>query len=164
MRRTLLRMRERKCKARSSEPGGRFFQQDAKAVDGAERRAQVVRNGVRKRLDLLVGRFQLGRPARDAGFQVNVEPHNFNFSLLALADVGNRGDKTGRDVGVAVKQRLHIDQAPHDAAVGPPVADQRVALRLAGLPGDHAGPLFFGHGRAVFAQPLPVHARPRASP
>ncbi len=67
----------------SSSLSAVVFQQDVReAVDGAQRRAQVVRNRIGKRLQFLVGRFQLRRALGDALFQFLIELADFFFRLL----------------------------------------------------------------------------------
>ncbi len=133
----------------------RLLQQGTVAVDGTQRGTQVVRHGIGESLQLRVGRLQLGGPARDPVFQVDVEPDNFHLGALALADVGDGADKPGRGVAGIVEQRPHIDQCPQITAIGLAVTDHHVRLRQARAPGHRAGPLILGHQGTVFAQRLP---------
>jgi hypothetical protein len=66
-------------------------QKPAEAVDGPQRRPQVVGHGVRERFELLVGPLQLGRALLDAGLQLAGELTQFLLCLLALGDVADDG-------------------------------------------------------------------------
>ena len=64
-----------------------FLQQFHEAKDMAQRRAQIVGDGITERLQLLVGGLQLRRAFDDALLQFGVQLANFLFGRLALGDV-----------------------------------------------------------------------------
>ncbi|QSX75751.1 hypothetical protein HIV01_004295 [Lysobacter arenosi] len=64
-----------------------FDQDPAEAVDRPQRRAQVVRDAVGERLQLLVGLAKLARAQRHARFQRAVERVHARLRAQALGDV-----------------------------------------------------------------------------
>ncbi len=57
-----------------------FQHHSGESVHGAQRGAQIVGNGIRKRLKFLVGGFQFGGAIDDALFQFRVQPVAFRFA------------------------------------------------------------------------------------
>src|ERR1035437_10350500 len=66
-----------------------FSQQFHEAQDMAQRRAQIVRDGITERLQLLVGGLQLRRAFDDALLQFRIEPADFILRVFALGDVAD---------------------------------------------------------------------------
>ena len=73
-----------RCPSSSSCVAVVLEQRLAEAVDAAQRRAQVVRDRVAERLQLLVGRFELGGALAHALLELRVEPPDFLLGLLEL--------------------------------------------------------------------------------
>ena len=139
---------------------GVFVQQDpAEAVDGPQGRTQVMRDGVGKRFELLVGGLELGRALGHAPLQLGIQPAHFHFALAerllpapVLGDVAEgqddapdvpgfvpdrRGAVGDRPLGpVAGDQERMVGQAD-DGAVAEHPGD-RMLDRLASLLGDDA--------------------------
>ena len=136
----------------------RYFlqQQGAEAFNRAQRRAQVMRHGIRKRLQRHVRRFQLGGSALHPAFQFAIEHADVQPGAPALGDVGDGADVARRGAACVLKQRLQVNQCPPFAVVRPAVADHHVRLPQPGAPGDGTGPGFLQHWRAVVVQDLPV--------
>src|SRR5581483_109966 len=71
--------------------------QDAReAINRTERRAQVMRDGIGKRLQLLVGGSELQGPQSDALFEFLVQLSDFFFDPFALSDVAIHCDNSCR--------------------------------------------------------------------
>ena len=68
---------------------GVFLQQFHETHDMAQRRAQIVGDGITERLQFLVGGLQLRRALGDALLQFRVETADFLFRLFALRDVAD---------------------------------------------------------------------------
>ena len=64
-------------------------QQFHEAHDMAQRRPQIVGDGVAERLQLSVRRFQFGGTLSDAPFQFRIQPPDFLLRLLTIGDVGD---------------------------------------------------------------------------
>ena len=64
------------------------------SIDVAERRAQVVRDGIGERLQLLVGGLQLRRAVSNALFQLFVQAPEFFLDPLTFRDVTRRSEYT----------------------------------------------------------------------
>ena len=74
-----------------AERGGVVLEQHlAESVDGAQRTAQVVRDGVGERLELAVGGLELGGPLAHAPLEVRVEGHELRFRVepVEVAPIG----------------------------------------------------------------------------
>ena len=59
------------------------------AVDVAQRRPQIVGNGIRECFQLLVRCFELGCALADALFQLGIKPANLAFGLDPFGDVAD---------------------------------------------------------------------------
>ena len=70
-----------------------LFQKMRVAADRDQRLAQVMRNGVGQKFQVLGLSFQLGGPAGDFGLQVNVELNDFLMGLVAFGDVPHHHHK-----------------------------------------------------------------------
>ena len=66
-------------------------------------------NRIRKSLQLLVGRFELRRPAGDTIFQCYIEFDDFKFSELAHRDISHGGHETGWRPAGFIEQGTNID-------------------------------------------------------
>ena len=101
-----------------------FQHREAEAVDGAQRRAQVVRHGVDELLQLPVGRVQLARALGDAALQAGVERPDLLLGALQLADVAGGGEHAG-DAAVRVPIRGRVVEDGGDAPVSMPDLEWR---------------------------------------
>ena len=73
-----------------------------KSVDGAQRRAQVMRNGVGKSFQFLVGVLQFGGSRADPVFQVILERNERELRDFLLGDVVYRAERAQRLAVLAV--------------------------------------------------------------
>ncbi|MBV6408201.1 MAG: hypothetical protein EFKGCFLK_01785 [Rhodocyclaceae bacterium] len=106
-----------------------------KAVYGAQRCGEVVRDGIAEGLKLPVGGSQFRGALGDAQFQTFVEPADLGLGPLALADVESQADE---ELSFAPPDRRGIQKMRDQAAIG------RLEGRLAmgddvALEGDAAG-------------------------
>jgi len=72
---------------------GSLFEQADKSVDVAQRRAQVVRDGVGKGFEFPVRQLQLSGALDNALFEFLIELANLFFGVLAVGDIKNRPDQ-----------------------------------------------------------------------
>ena len=85
-----------------------LFQQFHEARDVAQRRAQIVGDGITERLQILVGLLQLRRAIDDALLQLRVEDTYLIFRPFALRDVANVAlDHVARTGLIHVADKLH---------------------------------------------------------
>jgi len=89
----------------SGQLRGVFIQHNVgEAVHGAQRRAQVVGDGIAERFQLLVGLFELGRALDDPLLEFGVESPDILLGLFAVGDVRADGDVLAR-LAVLVQKR-----------------------------------------------------------
>ena len=95
------------------------------------------------------------RPAQYAVFQINVKPDDLCLGTLAVADVGDSGDKASRRGRIVFQQGQHIEQGPQSAPVRLAITNHHIGLRQSGAAGNRVGTFFLRHERSILAQHLP---------
>ena len=103
----------------------------AEPLDGAQRRAQVVRDAVGEGLEFAVGLAQLPRTGRHARFQRAVEREHFALGAHALGDVldlHQAGDVASGIAGDRRERELHLALLAIAAMQGPGAAHHPARL------------------------------------
>jgi hypothetical protein len=109
-----------------------LLEQAREAVDGAQRRTQVVRHRVGERLQLAVGRVERLGALDHLALQLHVELLQPLLGRHLLRHVAPRA-VIADEGAVRVVQRPAADGGPVDAPVGAPALEQQVAELLAPL-------------------------------
>ena len=118
--RVLAVMTSSRRRASSSSLGGVFLVQDAReAVDGPQRRPQVVGDRVAERLQLLVGCLQLGGALQYPLFEFFVQTADLVFGELDLGDVAGRGERPGHIAGPILEHPAPPGQQPFFTVAAP---------------------------------------------
>ncbi|MBV6476031.1 MAG: hypothetical protein MOGDAGHF_01608 [Rhodocyclaceae bacterium] len=102
--------------SRGVDPDGVILLDHAReAVDGAQRRGEVVRDRIAEGFQLAVGRCQFRGALDDALFQAFVEPADLGLGLLAFADVEGQADQ---QLALAALDRRGVQEMRNQAAIG----------------------------------------------